>query len=305
MEKAQTIEEFYQEKFNWMPDNLRKEFGHFNVFRMSDFVGPNPKVLPQAYNRKDFYKISVFRGHVKVFYADKSVEVEKKSFIFTNPLVPFTLEKLGEHSHDGYFCIFTEAFISQLGHIKDYPIFKPGEVPVFSLNDEQEEEINKVYLKMLDEINSDFTYKYDVLRNLILELVYIALKMQPAIGNQYTDSTGSLRVASLFTELLERQFPVESAEQKVRLRSPNDFANHLSVHVNHLNRSLKEITGKTTSKLIADRIVQEARVLLKFTDWNISEIAWCLGFEEPPHFINFFKKNTLLTPNSFRKLPNV
>jgi len=88
--------------------------------------------------------------------------------------------------------------------------------------------------------------------------------------------------------------------QSMRLRSPVDFAEQLSVHVNHLNRSLKEITGKTTSQLIAERVSQEARVLLKRTNWNISEIAYSLGFEELSHFINFFKKHFGHTPKAFR-----
>ncbi|WP_261387820.1 helix-turn-helix domain-containing protein [Chitinophaga pinensis] len=93
--------------------------------------------------------------------------------------------------------------------------------------------------------------------------------------------------------------------QRIHFRYPAEFATQLSVHVNSLNRALKEITGKTTSQLIAERITQEARGLLKHTDWNISEISWCLGFEEPPHFINFFKKNEHLTPKSFRRTKDI
>jgi AraC family transcriptional activator of pobA len=74
----------------------------------------------------------------------------------------------------------------------------------------------------------------------------------------------------------------------------------LTIHVNHLNRALKETTQKTTSEIIAERILQEAKILLKHTDWNISEIAYSLGFEEPTHFNNFFKKNIQLTPRQFR-----
>jgi AraC-like DNA-binding protein len=39
---------------------------------------------------------------------------------------------------------------------------------------------------------------------------------------------------------------------------------------------------------------------LKQSDWNISEIAYCLGFEEVAHFSNFFKKQTTLAPLTFR-----
>ena len=79
----------------------------------------------------------------------------------------------------------------------------------------------------------------------------------------------------------------------------------MSVHVNHLNRALREISGKTTTKLIAERIVQEARSLLRHTTWNIGEVAWCLGFEERSHFINFFKKNTDVSPGAFRNQTTV
>jgi AraC-like DNA-binding protein len=100
--------------------------------------------------------------------------------------------------------------------------------------------------------------------------------------------------------LLERQFPIESQHQKLALRTAKDYADRLSVHVNHLNKVLKENTGKTTTEIISSRITQEAKILLKQTDWNISEIAYCLGFEQLAHFSNFFRKQTSIAPNLFR-----
>ena len=129
-----------------------------------------------------------------------------------------------------------------------------------------------------------------------------ALKMQPAIVSSFPSMNAATRISSLFIELLERQFPIESPMQRIKLRSATDFASQLAVHVNHLNKSLKETTGKTTSQIIGERIVQEARALLKHTDWNISEIGYALGFEELPHFITFFKKNTQITPKSYRNV---
>ncbi|WP_261387821.1 hypothetical protein [Chitinophaga pinensis] len=60
---------------------------------------------------------------------------------------------------------------------------------------------------MSDEITSDYTYKYDLIRNLVMELIHSGLKMEPATGKQYNKSNATLRVAAMFTELLERQFP--------------------------------------------------------------------------------------------------
>ena len=77
------------------------------------------------------------------------------------------------------------------------------------------------------------------------------------------------------------------------------------MHVNHLNRALKETTQKTTSVLLNHRIAQEAKILLRHTHWNVSEIAHSLGFEETAHFSNFFKKQTQLSPVAFRKTETV
>ena len=74
-----------------------------------------------------------------------------------------------------------------------------------------------------------------------------------------------------------------------------------SQYVNHLNKVLKDATGKTTTEIIASRITQEAKILLKQTDWNVSEIAQCLGFDEVAHFSNFFKKQTQVSPLIFRE----
>jgi AraC-like DNA-binding protein len=70
--------------------------------------------------------------------------------------------------------------------------------------------------------------------------------------------------------------------------------------VNHLNKVLKETTGNTTTELISKRVVEEAKILLKQTDWSISEIAYTLGFDEVAHFSNYFKKQTAAAPLTFR-----
>jgi AraC-like DNA-binding protein len=296
MEPAQSIEDFYREKLNWMPASLKKEMGHFNVFRLDDFQSPH---RPMPYRRIDFFKISLMMGTNRIGYADKSIELDRPALVFSNPLVPYKWDRLSD-TLSGYFCVFTEAFFSQFGHLREYPLFLPGTTPVFALSDEQFIAIRAIFEKMLAEIASDYTYKYDVLRNLVYELVHQALKMQPAATSIYANSNASVRISSLFTELLERQFPIESPAQQVALRAPSQYASQMAIHVNHLNRALREISGKTTTRLISERLTQEAKNLLLHTNWNIGEVAWCLGFEERSHFINFFKKNTDVSPGAFR-----
>jgi AraC family transcriptional activator of pobA len=297
MKFTETLEDFYTVKVNGMPENLKKEIGHFNVFKLDDFVGNSCKPFP--YTRKDFYKISLIIGKNKVHYADKISVIEHQALFFANPQIPYNWEQVDENQ-TGFFCIFTDAFFSQFGNLKEYPLFQPGGNPIVPISIELAESLKVIYLKMYDEINSDYAFKYDVLRNLVFEIIHLALKTQTVTTSLYSKSNATIRVSSLFLELLERQFPVESISRQINFRSPSEFAGQLNVHVNHLNKALKETTGKTTSQIISERIVQEAMILLKQTNWNINEIAWCLGFEELSHFINFFKKNVQVSPKNYR-----
>ena len=74
----------------------------------------------------------------------------------------------------------------------------------------------------------------------------------------------------------------------------------LAVHANHLNRSVKEVTGKSTTTHITERIITEAKALLQHTDWTIAEIAYALGFEYPTYFNNYFKRMTGTVPSNLR-----
>jgi len=140
-----------------------------------------------------------------------------------------------------------------------------------------------------------------VLRNLVFELLHFAMKL-PSTKFDKQPVNASQRISSLFLELLERQFPIDDNHQTLNLRSASDFAKQLNVHVNHLNRSIKETTEKTTSQIIGERIVRESKILLKHSMWNVSEIAYALGFTEATHFNNFFKKHTQLSPLKFRNV---
>ncbi len=301
MSKPESIEDFYKNKFSFLPENLQNGVGHFNVFKLEDCLKEDAR--PMSYNRRDYYKVSLIRGHNVYHYADKSVEINGTALIFFNPLVPYTWELASGQKSDvtGFFCIFTESFFKEKirGNIGDLPMFIPGGKPAYILNEAQEAHVEGIFAKMLEEINTDYVYKYDLLRNYITEITHFALKTQPSEA-LFRHVDANSRITSVFTELLERQFPIENTTQRFTMRSAKDYASQLSVHVNHLNRAIKETTGKTTTHYITERLLSEAKALLKHTNWNISEIGYCLGFEEPTHFNNFFKKLTNHTPTSYR-----
>jgi len=304
-----TIEEFYRqmtaasslEPSALLPNGINKEIGHFNVFNM-ELLMQRLKDKPQMpYNRRAYYKISLVKGNTVAEYADKVIDIEQSGLLFATPKVPYNY-RFKDLNQSGHFCVFTEEFMLQSKSgvtLDELPIFRPGGYPVFQVSKQDAKELTAIFLKMEKELASDYRFKYDLLRNYVVELIHYGQKLQPAAALHPTHNA-SARISTLFIELLERQFPIESPHQMLKLRTAKDYANHLSVHVNHLNKVLKENTGKTTTDIITGRITQEAKILLKQTDWNISEIAYCLGFEEVAHFSNFFRKQTALAPVAFR-----
>ncbi|MCJ8154747.1 helix-turn-helix transcriptional regulator [Chryseobacterium sp. SSA4.19] len=295
METGETIKEFYQRNADHFGCIKTPGMGHFNVFSRDHCSSVTP------YSRRDYYKISLIIGKGTLHYADKWIHVDRPALLFSNPVVPYSWEA-EDKNQKGFFCLFTDHFLhngSRLGALYDSKLFKVGATPVFFVDDRQQETVNDIFHKMMSEIQSDYPHKYDVLRAYLHLLIHETMKMHPA-DNFEPYHNASQRVATLFMELLERQFPIDSPESYLKLKTPTDYAANLSIHVNSLNRSVKEITGKTTSQQIAARIIQEAHALLKHTDWNVSEIAYGLGFEEPAYFTNYFKKQTGMTPNAVR-----
>ena len=299
MDKIETIEEFYKRKVSWIPDNLRNEIGHFNVFKVEPVEKGRERPVP--YKRRDFFKITLVVGNNKILYADKVIEVQKQALVLSNPHIPYKWENL-EKIESGFFCIFNQQFFHQYGNLNQYSVFQPNGEHVFELADEQVPRIQSIFERMFEEFASDYIHKYDVLRNLVFELLHFAMKMQPSAKFDKQQINASRRISTLFLELLERQFPIEENHPRVNLRSASDFAQQLNVHVNHLNRAVKETTQKTTSQIIAERVLQEAKILLKHSKWNVSEVAYALGFAEVTHFNNFFKKHVQLSPLKFRNL---
>ena len=117
-----------------------------------------------------------------------------------------------------------------------------------------------------------------------------------------TNQKTYIHIAQNFLMQLRGQFPITEDTQPIKLRKASDFADILNIHVNHLNRSVKLYTGKTTTQNINERFIQEARGLLKRNDWSITTIAIVLGFREVNHFSAFFKKHIGHTPTDYRKL---
>lgn len=268
----------------------------FKVFKIEQDANST-----RTYSRKDFYKICLTTGASKIHYADRSYDHEGTILFFGNPHIPYSWETLSR-TYQGYTCLFSEEFLRlnerSLGLLQS-PLFKLDGTPILNIKEEQRLFLVSLFEKMLEEQKSEYAHKDEVIRNYIQLMIHEALKLEPSQNYDQHQNAAS-RLSAVFIELLERQFPIESPDEPLKLRSAKDYAQELSVHVNYLNRAVKQTTGKSTSSHISERIANEAKALLLHTDWNVSEIAFALGFEYPTYFNNFFKKITGATPQEIR-----
>ncbi|MES2852622.1 AraC family transcriptional regulator [Flavobacterium sp. ZE23DGlu08] len=256
---------------------------------------------PSAFGRRHFYLILLSIGNSKIHYDDRVIHLDGVYLFFANSRIPYATEILSE-KHTGYSCVFTEEFIKPLERLENFqksPLFQLNSNPAFKLNPEQQSKLTEFFDTMIARDSSEYLYKDDLMRTYIELIIHEALQMRPA-EHFIQSKNASLRIVTQFMDILERQFPIENLSEPLKLKTAQDYATLLSIHVNYLNRAVREITGKSTTAILAERITAEAITLLRHTDWSISDIAYTLGFEYANYFSNFFKKTTGNIPKFYR-----
>ena len=298
---TESLIEYYKRTGREVPKDLLPitgGAGHFNV-RLTTI--PTRKT---PFNRRDYFKICLSSGTDSgkgtLVYNDQEIQLYKPCLIFTNPSVPASIE-ITCTTVSRYGCIFNKQFIeSQISPDVLYasPLFNPSLYPVITLTDEECNRLNGYFNEMQLLQESDYPYKWDMIRNILQLLIHEGIRLQQKQLSQPVVLRD--RLANAFFSLLNQQFPVDSPENSLKLLTPAHFADQLHVHVNHLNSVVKKHSGKSTRNIIHERIVAEAKTLLRNTNWNIAEIAYALGFEYPSHFNKYFKQFASVTPMEFR-----
>jgi len=95
-----------------------------------------------------------------------------------------------------------------------------------------------------------------------------------------------------------RQFIISRLDADV---TPADLATELGVSLRQLQRIFKEELDITPNNFISTLKMEEAVIMLKTNDKNISEVAYAVGFSDPAYFTKVFKKYFGQSPKEFTK----
>lgn len=173
---------------------------------------------------------------------------------------------------------------------------------------------NKIENPFLLQQGSNFCQQLAILMNLIKKVQlentnnYIQRSIHSLLNSLLSLIAGELfSNASVDKEkenrstIIKETFIKLTKEHFKTWKQPARYASALSISVAHLNDTVKSLTGSPVSIHIQEASIMEAKRLLYFTDKNVKEIAYEVGYDEPVYFGKLFKKVTNLTPLEFRK----
>lgn len=262
------------------------------------------EVLVLPVMNQNFFNISYLQSNSTFSNGKETIEIKQPSLYFSTPQATPNY-KLSAINPAGYTCTFDNAFLGANNLVFKLTNSTLQQSPFFTLTKEQDNFIHILFKKIEEESKDKTPQKIDLLRKYIEILIYKSYKLQ---NRQvlFCDKTAKERLCQRFLDLLEMQFTNEIGKRNINfkknhLRTASNYADKLNVHVNHLNFTLNQALGKSTTTCIKERMLQEAQALLKTSTLSISEVAYILGFEHPTYFSSFFKKEMILTPNQYRR----
>lgn len=121
------------------------------------------------------------------------------------------------------------------------------------------------------------------------------------IAEQYSKQQEELHYSKTRSLFIAHQFQALLLDNVRTLKSPIQYAKALNYSLSHLNESVKITTGFPISYWIHQQVVLEAKRLLYYTNMDVKEIAFSLGYEDPTYFSRLFSKVTGISPGAFRQ----
>jgi AraC-like DNA-binding protein len=253
-------------------------------------------------NRRDFYKILLVSSGTGVFTLGLNTYIiEQPTILFIHPNDIISWKNTsGEPG--GYYVLFRKSFINDNPLLKatidKLQLFSDKKKSVVRLEGQSLESTLSIFARMHEEDSGDG------LREAALQAYIQLLMVESLRAAQFPDPENvadEFRHIHQFFNLLEEETAQVNINNPIRIKTAKEFAADLAIHPNHLNALLKKHTGQNVSTHIKGRMLEETKVLLLQTDWPLQDISMTMGFSDQPNFNLFFKKNTGLTPNEFRK----
>ena len=266
---------------------------------------PDEKLMHMPLYRANFFRIILFaNANLQFTSGEKELLVPQNCLCFTYP------GKLESWTRTdrlyGYVIYFTAAFaeldIISKNFDSEYPFFNFYSELMLPLSDTEAADVKNQAEKMVKEIYSNAPDKLEMVKKLLHVYLHSIKRIYSNRVNSLSPEVKtSTNLYNRFRKELDDYMQQLSGLQKNSIPTVSIIAKKLAVNSNYLNSIIKNLTGKTASAHIQEKIILEAKGFHLHTDLQVGEIAFNLGFENTSYFNRFFKKNTGITPSEFRK----
>lgn len=276
-------------------DRFQKKSDHQKKYEIEVF-DKNRDFKVTYPHRHDFYEILLLTEGNGIHTIDfQEHEVRPNTIFFLSPGQIHSLQL--SQDIKGYIFLFTSEFFllnkQDKNKLLELPFFYSITNSSHPLYLQQEDALLLTdFFKQASEENSrSLTDSPDLIRSILDIILILCTRLYPT-SQEEPMKKGNLLVKR-FKQMIEEKY--------YENKSVKEYAELLSVSPNHLSETVKSLTGRTSTDLINDKLILEIKRMLLHTELTVSEISYQLNFADQSYFSRYFRKNTGMTPNEFRK----
>lgn len=277
-----------------IPSDYRTSDPNFYCLRLKENEGSMSNYKPPY--RKDFYFIALVSnaGKTKITYDNTNVTELNSFLVFQAPGLLYSFFR--DNSANGYLLYFKKECFSffKPEFEREFPFFNILHTNFFKLNQSRFREFAPYFDEVFSSYENTNDNHHTVASLKLLALLY-QLKDFTTAFQQWEESFTTPQ------QILLRKFIQLVNNFYIEKRTIEDYAAMLHVTPNYLSQTVKTASDKNALSYINERMLEEAKSIIQFTDLDIAEIAYRLNFSDPANFGKFFKKHTNQTPLEFRK----
>ena len=274
----------------------RTDLDAFHIFTLESTYPSTRKVMPPY--RFNWYQVVCFENSDDATLNINAESVENLSnyVLFASP--EHVMAWVRGEAQRGYILYFRQAFLAQYPRmvIDEFPYFRLNEINHIEISNQHRTVIHNRFADLLEAFHSQHLYRVELLQSLLLALLFECKQLYDLQEHSLQETTSPQQALIFrFQQFVNQHF--------LTRKKVSEYADLLGVTPDYLAQVAKHTTGRTPLVMIAERVMLEAKKLLRYTDLNISEIAAYMGYEEPTHFTRFFRKNAGMSPSSWRQSP--
>lgn len=269
----------------------------FEIYPLGDYLIRNAEHTQKPHVHS-FYQIIWFTSGKGKHYVDfNEYEIEDNTLFFISK---GQIHHFDENQYEGAIIHFNESFIADnenyVSIFLKHNIFHSFEKePLFKIKQTDSKELLNIVNQMQTEMWTPNQFAHGEYLKILLHLFLIVIQRfgirKNCNGLSMNNPSHILFVK--FRKLIEENYP--------QIHTVSEYAKLLNISSKSLTNCTKEISHQTPLEIINERIILEARRLLSYSEKNVNEIGFELGFEDPSYFVKFFKRYMQMLPSDYRK----